>query len=39
MDINIDFCMFSILFGVFFISFQSRSSLRSFKVDEKSTQK
>ena len=34
MDINIDFCMFSILFGVFFISFQSRSSLRSFKEGE-----
>ena len=31
--------MLSILFGIFFISFQSRSSLRSFKEAEKPTQK
>ena len=39
MDINIDFLHVLNPFGVFFISFQSRSSLRSFKEDEKSTQK
>ena len=33
------FCMLSILFGIFFVSFQSCSSLHSFKEAKKSTQK